>query len=115
MMKGCYAECPVDVKQTDAGDALHVWLAPTNAPLRGTMDYRRMPELATCSVSWMQPGGQDVSVLDDMLTVSPNMQKRRRTLPTMPVTTGPLCMPEEWVQSHDKAGLCLGVSRIKRV
>ena len=35
MMKGWYAECPVDVKQTDAGDALHVWLAPTNARNHG--------------------------------------------------------------------------------
>ena len=43
---------------------------------------------------WMHLGGHDVSVRDAMLTVSPKMQKRRRILPTMPDTAGPLWMPK---------------------
>ena len=46
------------------------------------------------SVIWTQPGGQEVSVRDAMLTVLPKMQKRRRILPTMPDTAGPLCRPD---------------------
>ena len=49
--------------------------------------------LWAAAVTWMQPGGQHVSVRDAMLTVSPNRQKRRRILPTIPDITGPLWTP----------------------
>ena len=47
------------------------------------------------SVTWMQPGGQEVSVRDAMLTVSPKTQNFRLILPIIPDMTGPLWMPEQ--------------------
>ena len=41
----------------------------------------------------MHPGGQEVSVLEAMLIVSPKIENLLRTLPMTPDMAGPLWMP----------------------
>ena len=62
--------------------------------------------------TWMHPGGQEVSVLDAILTVSPNRQNLRRIFPTIPDMTGPLWRPTTRSRARRQRGLLAGAFRI---